>query len=123
MDAIGRGIPFLGICVGMQWMFAGSEESLETRGLGVFDGECQRFAASVKSPHVGWNQLEVRSSVAAAARSAVGLRLYISPTHFAHRRSMQRWRVASTASDSLPLSNGTTCLECSFIPKNPGRSV
>ena len=61
-DSIGRGIPFLGICVGMQWMFAGSEESLSTRGLGVFDGECERFASSVKSPHVGWNQLEVDSS-------------------------------------------------------------
>jgi imidazole glycerol-phosphate synthase subunit HisH len=61
-DSIGRGIPFLGICVGMQWMFAGSEESMSTRGLGVFDGECQRFAPSVKSPHVGWNQLDVRSS-------------------------------------------------------------
>ncbi len=61
-DAIGRGIPFLGICVGMQWMFAGSEESPSTRGLGLFDGECERFPASVKSPHVGWNQLEVSSS-------------------------------------------------------------
>jgi glutamine amidotransferase len=61
-DAIDRGIPFLGICVGMQWMFAGSEESSSTRGLGLFEGECERFPASVKSPHVGWNQLEVRSS-------------------------------------------------------------
>jgi imidazole glycerol-phosphate synthase subunit HisH len=61
-DSIGRGIPFLGICVGMQWMFAGSEESPSTRGLGLFVGECERFVASVKSPHVGWNQLEVSSS-------------------------------------------------------------
>jgi imidazole glycerol-phosphate synthase subunit HisH len=61
-DSMGRGIPFLGICVGMQWMFAGSEESMSTRGLGVFDGECQRFASRVKSPHVGWNQLDVCSS-------------------------------------------------------------
>lgn len=60
-DSIGREIPFLGICVGMQWMFAGSEESLGTRGLGLFDEECQRFAASVKSPHVGWNELDVGS--------------------------------------------------------------
>src|ERR1700722_8061344 len=58
-DAIGRAIPFLGICVGMQWMFERSEESPETRGLGVLEGECERFPASVKSPHVGWNQLEV----------------------------------------------------------------
>ena len=58
-DAISREIPFLGICVGMQWMFERSEESPETRGLGVLEGECERFPASVKSPHVGWNQLEV----------------------------------------------------------------
>jgi len=58
-DAIADGIPFLGICVGMQWMFAGSEEAPRTRGLGVFDGECDCFSSNVKSPHVGWNQLEV----------------------------------------------------------------
>jgi glutamine amidotransferase len=58
-EAISRGIPFLGICVGMQWMFAGSEESQSARGLGVFDGQCKRFPADVKSPHVGWNQLEM----------------------------------------------------------------
>ncbi len=61
-DAIGRGIPFLGICVGMQWMFERSQESPNTLGLGVLEGECERFPASVKSPHVGWNQLEVGAS-------------------------------------------------------------
>ena len=61
-NAIGRGISFLGICVGMQWMFERSQESPKTLGLGVFEGECERFPASVKSPHVGWNQLEVGSS-------------------------------------------------------------
>jgi glutamine amidotransferase len=60
--AITRGIPFLGICVGMQWMFERSQESPETRGLGVLSGECERFPASVKSPHVGWNQLGIDSS-------------------------------------------------------------
>jgi imidazole glycerol-phosphate synthase subunit HisH len=59
---ISRGVPFLGICVGMQWMFAGSQESPETPGLGLFDGECERFPAIVKSPHVGWNQIEVSPS-------------------------------------------------------------
>lgn len=57
--SIGRDVPFLGICAGMQWMFTGSEESPATRGLGVFAGECQRFPAAVKSPHVGWNRIDV----------------------------------------------------------------
>jgi imidazole glycerol-phosphate synthase subunit HisH len=58
MKAIARGTPFLGICVGMQWMFESSQESPETPGLGLFPGECERFPAAVKSPHVGWNRLE-----------------------------------------------------------------
>ncbi len=56
---ISRGVPFLGICVGMQWMFERSAESPETPGLGLFPGECGRFPATVKSPHVGWNQIQI----------------------------------------------------------------
>lgn len=60
--SIDRGIPFLGICVGMQWMFAGSAESLPTPGLGLMPGFCERFPSSVKSPHVGWNHIEISGS-------------------------------------------------------------
>ncbi len=60
--AVARGTPFLGICVGMQWMFETSQESPETAGLGVLRGECERFPASVKSPHVGWNSLAVNAT-------------------------------------------------------------
>jgi imidazole glycerol-phosphate synthase subunit HisH len=56
-DAIGKGVPFLGICVGMQWLFEASEEAPETPGLGLLPGKCVRFPARVKSPHVGWNCL------------------------------------------------------------------
>jgi glutamine amidotransferase len=58
-EAIGRGVPFLGICVGLQWLFDGSTEAPGVEGLGVFPGECERFAAGVKVPHVGWNQVRV----------------------------------------------------------------
>lgn len=61
-DMIARQVPFLGICVGMQWMFEGSRESPETRGLGLFPGACEHFPPEVKSPHVGWNQLEISPS-------------------------------------------------------------
>ncbi len=57
--AISGGIPFLGICLGMQWMFASSAEAPDVAGLGVFPGECVHFPADVKSPHVGWNQLQL----------------------------------------------------------------
>lgn len=63
LEAITAGKPFLGICVGMQWMFAGSTEAPQTPGARLFPGLCSRFPASVKSPHVGWNRLKlVRAS-------------------------------------------------------------
>jgi imidazole glycerol-phosphate synthase subunit HisH len=62
VNAIDRKIPLLGICLGMQWMFESSREAPQLRGLGLFAGECEKFPASVKSPHVGWNQLQVDGS-------------------------------------------------------------
>jgi imidazole glycerol-phosphate synthase subunit HisH len=60
--ATAHGVPFLGICVGMQWMFEGSQESPQTEGLGLLAGACERFPADVKSPHVGWNDVQIAPS-------------------------------------------------------------
>jgi glutamine amidotransferase len=62
ISGIERGVPFLGICVGMQWMLASSEEAPDVHGLGLWPGECSRFPSGVKSPHVGWNSLAIRKS-------------------------------------------------------------
>jgi len=60
--AIAKGVPFLGICVGMQWLYAGSTEAPQQPGLGIFAESCTRFAESAeKVPHVGWNSLEVQN--------------------------------------------------------------
>lgn len=69
VDAIDRKVPLLGICLGMQWMFDSSREAPQLRGLGLFAGECEKFPAAVKSPHVGWNQLQM----AGASRLLHGL--------------------------------------------------
>jgi len=61
LESIERGVPFLGICVGMQWMLASSEEAPEISGLALWPGECSRFPVAVKSPHVGWNSLQIRN--------------------------------------------------------------
>jgi glutamine amidotransferase len=60
--AIARGVPFLGICVGMQWLYSGSSEAPDQPGLGQFAEPCTRFPEGrEKVPHVGWNSLEVRN--------------------------------------------------------------
>jgi glutamine amidotransferase len=50
-------VPVLGICLGMQWLFEGSDEAPALPGLGVLAGRCFRLSGPVKVPHVGWNTL------------------------------------------------------------------
>jgi glutamine amidotransferase len=62
-ESVSKGAWFLGICVGLQWLFEGSTEAPGVAGLGHFAGMCERFparfsGAELKSPHVGWNSLE-----------------------------------------------------------------
>lgn len=54
--------PFLGICVGMQMLFEGSEESPDEPGLGVLEGRVEPLASHVKRPQMQWNRLSVTSA-------------------------------------------------------------
>lgn len=58
ISRIGVGVPFLGICLGLQGLFESSEEAPDQRGLGIFPGQVRRFGTSARVPHMGWNQLE-----------------------------------------------------------------
>ena len=59
LQAVGRGSPLLGICLGLQWLFEGSTEAPECDGLSLMAGRCTRLesAPPLKVPHVGWNAL------------------------------------------------------------------
>lgn len=59
-EAVRRQIPFLGICLGLQLLFQGSEESEGVEGLGILPGRIVRLPeeAGLKIPHVGWNSLQ-----------------------------------------------------------------
>ncbi len=57
---IRAGVPFLGICLGLQALFETSDEAPEVRGLGIFPGTVRRFPADARVPHMGWNDLEPR---------------------------------------------------------------
>jgi imidazole glycerol phosphate synthase glutamine amidotransferase subunit len=57
VDAIHRGVPFLGICLGLQVLFKSSEEACELQGLNLLPGIVSALPPGVKLPHMGWNQL------------------------------------------------------------------
>ena len=61
-DAIDHGRPLLGICLGLQWLFEGSDEAPGVPGLGAVRGTCRRLPAGQKVPHVGWNALTMQRS-------------------------------------------------------------
>jgi glutamine amidotransferase len=61
-NAVNRGVPLFGICLGMQWLYEGSDEAPGVFGLGVVPGVCSRLPndaeGTLKVPHVGWNTLD-----------------------------------------------------------------
>ena len=84
-EAIGEraaaGVPFLGICVGLQWLFQGSTEAPGVAGLGIFDGLCDRFEPGQKVPHVGWNSLAVKENSRLLASLADGTFVYFTHSY------------------------------------------
>jgi glutamine amidotransferase len=67
--------PLLGICLGLQWLFEGSEEAPDLPGLGLLAGRCHLLnAGHLKVPHVGWNTLSITRSAAAVPNATRALR-------------------------------------------------
>lgn len=62
--AADTGTPLLGICLGMQWLYEGSDEAPGLDGFGAFSGRVFRLEGNIKVPHVGWNTLAPRASSA-----------------------------------------------------------
>jgi imidazole glycerol-phosphate synthase subunit HisH len=80
---VGEGRPLLGICLGLQWLFEGSEEAPEVRGLGVLGGRCYRLGADqrVKVPHVGWNSLAIGREASIVDGVASGEQVYFTHSY------------------------------------------
>ena len=89
LDAVARGIPFLGVCVGMQMLFESSEERGEHRGLGLFPGRIVRFQSDLgsnsrlKVPHMGWNSLDPRKQSFLLQDIKAGAHCYFVHSYYA----------------------------------------
>jgi imidazole glycerol phosphate synthase glutamine amidotransferase subunit len=60
LDALSRGVPFLGICLGLHALYLASEEAPELTGLHLLPGRVRSLPPTVKLPHMGWNRLLVK---------------------------------------------------------------
>lgn len=81
------GVPLLGICVGLQWLFEGSTEAPHTKGLCLLKGTCQNFSEHVsgrlKVPHVGWNSITFPRSTRLMAGVKDGSQVYFTHSYAA----------------------------------------
>jgi glutamine amidotransferase len=107
LGIVGEGRPLLGICLGMQWLFEGSDEAPESPGLGVLSGRCFRLSGTptataergegvpaepyrgvgapgvIKVPHVGWNSIERRQDASIIEGVADGAQVYFTHSYVA----------------------------------------
>jgi imidazole glycerol phosphate synthase glutamine amidotransferase subunit len=79
VNRVQAGVPLLGICLGLQCLFEGSEEASDKKGFGFLKGQIRKFTGDIRIPHMGWNSLD-------AVRPAKLLRgMETHPfTYFAH---------------------------------------
>lgn len=99
-DAIARGVPYLGICLGLQLLFEASDEAPGAKGLGVLAGSVVRLSAEggVKIPHMGWNALELLDASKGTALEALrGREAYVYFVHSYHAAPADRSVVAAVA--------------------------
>jgi glutamine amidotransferase len=80
---VDSGIPLLGICLGLQWLFEGSDEAAHLRGFGALRGRCFKLPPKEKVPHVGWNSLELARPSRLLDGVAHGTQVYFTHSYAA----------------------------------------
>jgi len=83
VDAIRRGVPFLGICLGLQVLFKSSEEAGQLQGLNLLPGIVSALPPTVKLPHMGWNQVIKKRESSLLAGIDVGAYFYFAHSYAA----------------------------------------
>jgi imidazole glycerol phosphate synthase glutamine amidotransferase subunit len=107
-DRMSAGVPFLGICLGLQALFETSEEAPDVTGLGVYPGSVRRFSIGARVPHMGWNELQVRRESKLIRNLAAPPFVYFAHSYYVPEND----RAAATCTYEVPY---TAVLECANV--------
>ena len=125
LDSIGKGKPFLGLCLGLQLLFESSEESPGVRGLKVLRGKVRRFPRGprLKVPHMGWNGIEIRRPNPLLAGVPEGAFMYFVHSFFAdpEDRSLTAARTSYGRPFPSVVWNGGSVWATQFHPEKSQR--
>ena len=115
--------PLLGICLGQQLLFEGSEEGAGVEGLGLLKGSVVRFSAEhgLKIPHIGWNSLELQNDGRLYREIAQGAYVYF--VHSYYLQAEEEETVKATASYGVTVHASVEkeqLFACQFHPEKSG---
>lgn len=119
-DVVDKGIPFLGICLGLQLLFESSEESPGVSGLGILKGKILKIPDSpdLKIPHMGWNSLDIREG--SSLYKGISDNPYVYFVHSYYLKADNEEEVAATTDYSVKIHAGIekdNIFACQFHPE------
>ena len=123
MDSLHSGKPFLGICLGMQLLFEGSDEAPGVKGLGFFKGQVRLLHTELKIPHMGWNKLEY--GIDCPILRGIGEDAYVYFVHSYQAVTPSNYLAASvTYGCQIPamVYDGNTVYGAQFHPEKSGKT-
>lgn len=122
-EVTAEGRPFLGICLGLQLLFAGSEENQGVEGLGILDGEVLKIpdTEGLKIPHIGWNSLKLQHDGRLFAGIAEGAFVYFVHSYYLKAADAQIVRATAEYGVSIHASvEQGNVFACQFHPEKSG---
>jgi glutamine amidotransferase len=120
--AIHRGVPFLGICLGLQVLYEGSEEAPQLRGLDLLPGRVGALPANVKLPHMGWNQLVMRRDSRLLAGIGPGAYFYFAHSYAAMESNDATAATCSHGAEFAAVIEQQSIFAVQFHPEKSGDS-
>jgi glutamine amidotransferase len=111
--------PFLGICLGMQ-LLSGTSEEDETKCLEIFQGACRKFPPTLKTPHLGWNKVELTQKSPLTANIQDGSYFYFVHSYYVDGPEVQIMGKTSYGFDFASIMQKDNFFAVQFHPEKSG---